>query len=579
MKILRILIALVLVPFFSNAQESEELKRLFNEIDEIRDLGEIDYENTISSGNHPETYLYETVELGIEKAEKYEEKILELKALNLVDRQDQISRDIMVYRLTNSVDNVKYKTYLMPFNSEGGFYSRPVYSLPRLPFNNVEDYETYLAWLPSFTDYLKYNQELLAQGIQENIMRPKVIVENNLKLMEPWITNDFLNHPFGKPFANMPSDMSELDKDMLMKKGRTMVMGQIQPAYVNLYTFFKGTYLPASPAKEGISEITNGKAYYENRVIHFTTLNITPDSVFNLGQAEVTRIRKAMDKIIKDLQFQGDFAAFLEFLRTDPQFYAKTPQELLDKASWLSKKAEGQLPPLFSDLYSLPFTVAPVPDAIAPNYTGGRYVPGSRKYNRPGTYWVNTYDLPSRTLYTLPALTVHEAVPGHHLGMAMAEKLQGVPDFRKTFYISAYGEGWGLYSEYLGEEMGMYSTPYELFGRYTYEMWRACRLVVDVGMHYKGWSRKEAVDFLASNTALSLHEVNTEIDRYIGWPGQALSYKVGELTIKQLRAEATEALGDDFDIQKFHAAILENGSVPLPILRQEVEVYIDSEKE
>ena len=285
-----------------------------------------------------------------------------------------------------------------------------------------------------------------------------------------------------------------------------------------------------------------------------------------------------MDSIIGHLQFEGSFNEFLNFLRTDPQFYARSPEDLLNRAAWLSKKAEGQLPKLFSELYSLPFTVEPVPIEIAPNYTAGRFVNGSRKNNRPGIYWVNTYDIKSRTLYTLPALTLHEAVPGHHLQHAIAEEIEGIPAFRNTYYISAFGEGWGLYSEYLGEEMGMYTTPYEWFGRYTYEMWRACRLVVDVGMHYKGWSRKKAEKYMTEHTALSLREVNSEIDRYIGWPGQALSYKMGELTIISLRKKAHTELRSKFDIQDFHKIILQNGSVPLPILAEVIEDYIKEVK-
>src|SRR5690606_15119126 len=258
-----------------------------------------------------------------------------------------------------------------------------------------------------------------------------------------------------------------------------------------------------------ISFVPGGKEYYENRVRFYTTLPLTPDSVHQLGLQEVARIRASMDKIIQEVNFKGSFADFLNFLRTDPQFYAKTPQELLNYASWLSKKAEAGLPKLFDKLYSLPFTVEPVPDAIAPTYTGGRYVSGSWEGKRAGIYWVNTYDLKSRTLYTLPALTLHEAVPGHHLQIMLAAELKDLPRFRTRYYISAFGEGWGLYSEYLGEEMGMYATPYDMFGRYTYEMWRACRLVVDTGIHYKGWTREQALNYLAENTALSIHEVTT----------------------------------------------------------------------
>ena len=576
MKYLISLLAL-LVCFSVKGQDSTAIDKIFAEIERI------EHQYSPDDGfprKHPQKFSYKTPEQDIAQAAEYQKQITLLQALSKTDlsRQEQISRDIMLLHLNDKVSAVKFKTYLMPFNSEGGFYNRAVFFLSRLPFNTGADYEAYLNWLPSYAAFLEHKQDLLRQGIKKNIMRPKVIVKNNIDLLALWVTDNVEDHPFYKPFATMPESISEADQKMLRSRASKVIGESILPAYMDLNAFLKEVYLFASPEKEGISNISNGRAYYEDRIRFFTTMDMTPDSVYALGLQEVARIKSQMQKIIADLNFEGDFAAFIKFLRTDPQFYAKTPQELLNRAAWLSKKAEGQLPSLFSKLYSLPFTVEPVPDAIAPNYTGGRAVPGDRKANRAGIYWVNTYDLPSRTLYTLPALTLHEAVPGHHLQMALSSELEGLPDFRNYYYISAFGEGWGLYSEYLGEEMGMYETPYDLFGRYTYEMWRACRLVVDVGLHYKGWSRQEAVDYLAGNTALSIHEVNTEIDRYIGWPGQAVSYKIGELTIIRLRKEATKALGDKFDIQKFHALILKNGSVPLPVLEEEVNAYIKSSK-
>jgi uncharacterized protein (DUF885 family) len=377
----------------------------------------------------------------------------------------------------------------------------------------------------------------------------------------------------------MPADIGEVDRKSIEQQTQ-QVLTNLQATYQEVEKYFANEYAEAAREKPGISEVAGGKEYYENRVRHYSTLPLTADSVHNLGLSEVARIRQAMEKIIKDLKFKGSFDDFLKFLRTDDQFYAKTPQELLNYAAWLSKKAEGQLPKYFNTLYTLPFTVEPVPESIAPTYTGGRYVEGSWADKRAGIYWVNTYNLKSRTLYTIPALTVHEAVPGHHLQGALAAEIKdsSIPAFRNEYYISAYGEGWALYCEYLGEEMGMYSTPYELFGRYTYEMWRACRLVVDTGIHYKGWSRDDALRFLADNTALSLHEVTTEIDRYIGWPGQALSYKIGEIKIKELRRKAEQALGKNFNIGEFHKAILRNGSVPLEVLEMQVDQYIEGSK-
>jgi uncharacterized protein (DUF885 family) len=285
-----------------------------------------------------------------------------------------------------------------------------------------------------------------------------------------------------------------------------------------------------------------------------------------------------MKQIIDDLEFEGSFEDFLTFLRTDKQFYATTPKELLMIARDMAKRVDAQLPRFFKTLPRKPYGVAPVPDAIAPKYTGGRYVGTDAQSTEPGYYWVNTYDLPSRTLYTLPSLTVHEAVPGHHLqGSLNAELGDSIPAFRRDLYLSAYGEGWGLYSEFLAEEMGMYTTLYEQFGKLTYEMWRACRLVVDTGIHAKGWTRDQVVNFMAVNTALSLHEINTETDRYISWPGQALSYKIGELKIRELREKAEEALGSRFDIRDFHEVILAQGTVTLSIMEARVKTYIQTQ--
>jgi uncharacterized protein (DUF885 family) len=282
-----------------------------------------------------------------------------------------------------------------------------------------------------------------------------------------------------------------------------------------------------------------------------------------------------MDEIIQQLEFKGSFQEFLAFLRADRQFYPKTPEELLMKASWLAKRADGRLPAFFGKLPRQPYSVQPVPDELAPNYTGGRYSPAPPGASRGGEYWVNTYALETRSLYQLTALTLHEAVPGHHLQIALAYEIENVPEFRKKFYPHAYGEGWALYSEKLGVEMGLYDTPYDHFGRLSYEMWRACRLVVDTGIHAQGWTRQQAIDYLAANTALSYHTIGTEVDRYIAWPGQALSYKMGELTILELRSEAEQKLGDQFDIRAFHDTVLAQGGLPLDLLRKQVKEYID----
>ena len=558
----------------STEQKSEPLHQLFVEITRFERQ-----QNSMSGlfrGAHPIQLIVDQpadYEDRLNAYENFKVRLDELASSELV-AQDRISLETMSLKLSGTIDQLKYKNYLIPFNAEGGFFTALSGPMRRLPFNKTDDFAAYLGWLPSYKDYVDGYISLLRQGIREGIVAPKVIVRNSIGQIKPWTTRDLSVHPFTKPLITRPESIPADQWAEIKKEVMAVMKETVWPACDELLSFFETTYLDAAYDAPGISNIPNGTAYYDARVAYYTTFDMTAEEVFQTGLQEVSRIRGLMEGVIEETGFEGDFAAFLEYLRTDPQFYAKNAQELLSYAAWLSKKAEGQLPRLFSHLYQIPFTVEPVPDDIAPTYTGGRYVQGSRSQDRPGIYWVNTYNLPARSLYNIPALTVHEAVPGHHLQIMLAAELKDIPAFRNRFYISAFGEGWGLYSEFLGEEMGMYATPYDRFGRYTYEMWRACRLVVDVGLHVKGWTREEAVQYLAKNTALSLHEVNTEIDRYIGWPGQAVSYKIGELKIKELRNKAEEALGDRFDIKEFHYRVLRNGSIPLPTLEREIEEWI-----
>lgn len=554
-----------------------KLNEIFSDVDKFE--SSINPQDSLYRGLHIKGAFSEATEAtALAKSEQYKKFIARLNEIsdNELSRQEFIGKQIMLLKLGNAISTVKYNMFMIPMNAEGGFYMWINRVLNRLPFKSVSDYDDYLRWLPSYVSWLEDHLKLMQRGISIGVVAPKVVIQNNLKLLKLWVIDDFSKSPFYKPINRIPESWDQKETENLRQKAQEIIGKQVIPLYKKIDTFLRTNYLNASPNEPGVKFLTNGKSYYEDRVRYYTTLSMTPDSVHLLGLHEVDRIKKLMLEIIKETEFEGSFEDFITFLRTDEQFYAKTPQELLNRAAWLSKKAEAQLPKLFKKLYSLPFTVAPVPDDIAPTYTGGRYVSGSWKQKRAGTYWVNTYKLESRTLYTLPSLTLHEAVPGHHLQGALAKELTGIPNFRNNYYISAFGEGWGLYSEYLGEEMDMYATPYERFGRYTYEMWRACRLVVDTGIHYKGWSREKAFDYLKSNTALSLHEVSTEIDRYIGWPGQAVSYKIGELKIKALRKRAEEQLGEAFDIREFHYHVLKNGAVPLPVLEEEIDTYIKS---
>ena len=368
------------------------------------------------------------------------------------------------------------------------------------------------------------------------------------------------------------------EQERLRSEGRAAITNGVVVGYRAFLDFFHNEYLPGTRTTLGASALPNGAAFYQFKIREFTTLDLTPDQIHKIGLGEVNRISKEMDAVMKQVGFNGDFAAFLQFLRTDPRFYAKTPQELLEHASWIAKTIDGKLPSEFKTLPRLPYTVEPVPADIAPKYTSGRYVGAPEGSTQPGIYWVNTYKLESRPLYNLDALTLHEAVPGHHLQISLSRELGKLPNFRRFSYISSFGEGWGLYSEWLGLEMGIYNDPYSNFGRLGYEMWRACRLVVDTGIHSMGWTRQQAIDYMATRTALPLHEVETEVDRYISWPAQALSYKLGELKIKELRKRAEESLGTRFNVREFHDVVLGSGAVPLSVLEANVDQWIAKQK-
>jgi len=349
------------------------------------------------------------------------------------------------------------------------------------------------------------------------------------------------------------------------------------PAYKDLLKFLEDDYLPKARPNVGIGSTPEGRAYYASLVRYYTTLDLTPDEVHEIGLREVARIRSEMDAIIAETGFEGGFAEFLEYLRTDPKFYAQTEEELLKEAAWLAKQVDGKMPEFFRTLPRLSYGVIKVPDEIAPRYTTSRYWGGDGKKGRAGNYVVNTYDLTQRPLYNLPALTLHEGVPGHHHQISLGQELTGVPDFRKNLYPTAFGEGWGLYAEKLGIEMGIYKTPYDNFGRLSYEMWRACRLVVDTGMHWKNWTRDQAESCFLDNSALAKHNIKTEVERYISWPGQALAYKIGELKIIELRERAEASLGDKFSIRDFHDAVLLQGGIPLSILETRIDNWIAEE--
>lgn len=499
---------------------------------------------------------------------KVQLEAIDSKALN---DEDRISLFMQTYRINNYIDEFNYKQYRVPITSEYGFHSYVGGQLSRTQLRNADNVNAYkraLAEVPAF-----FSQQIayMKEGLAVQHTQPKVVLKGYEDTISAYINDNIEEHVFYAPVINAEKGVvSKTDQDSL----QTLVQ-QANQAFKDFYTFFTEQYAPN--AKEDIAATSwpNGDEFYKNRADHYTTTNMTPKDIHQLGLQEVARIRAEMQSIVDELDFDGDINAFIDFLRTDERFYAKTPKELLVYASYIAKQIDAKLPKLFYKLPRTPYGVAPVPDSIAPKYTTGRYI-SSNSSDEPGYYWVNTYALDKRPLYAIPALTLHEAVPGHHLQISLAAEMQDLPKVRRNTYISAFGEGWGLYSEYLGLEVGIYEDPYDNFGRLSYEMWRACRLVVDTGMHVFGWSRDKALAYMMENTALSEHNVRTEIDRYISWPAQALSYKIGEIKIKALRQQAEQALGERFDLRAFHDAVLENGSVPLFVLEQHIQSFIET---
>ncbi len=490
---------------------------------------------------------------------------------------DEINAELLLYSFEDEISEYRFKSYLNPILSEGGFHTQ-VAGMANQLIRTRKDAEELLKRYADLPRYMEEHFQLMREGLQLGIAQPVDVVKSFSNTYEVYIVSSPEQSAFWKPFAKRPTAISEEEWQVIQQDAKRSIMDRVVTAYRAVKTFFETEYLPKAPKTPGVSHFPDGLKFYQDRVAHFTTTDLGYDSIYSIGLSEVKRIHTAMMAVKDKVGFKGTLQEFIQSLRTDPRFYPKSGEELLKEASYIAKKIDGKLPQLFGRLPRQPYGVEPVPEAIAPTYTAGRYSPAPINSNRAGHYWVNLYNLPSRTMYTLEALTLHEAVPGHHLQMSLTQELENLPAFRRNLYVNAFGEGWGLYAESLGYEIGLYKDPYSEFGQLTYDMWRACRLVIDVGVHAKGWSRQQAVDYLANNTALSLHEVNTEVNRYIAWPGQALAYKMGELKIKELRKRTQAALGEKFDVRKFHDLLLSEGTLTLRLMDKLIDKYIESNK-
>ncbi|HEX8644942.1 MAG TPA: DUF885 family protein [Allosphingosinicella sp.] len=478
----------------------------------------------------------------------------------------RLDYDVYRYQIETLAASQRFRDWEKPLNSDSAFWSDLAFAARR-PLRTEEEYRNYVSMLRDMPRYFREQTQNMRAGLARGFTPPRITLEGrdaSLASVAEAANPD--QTVWYEPFRNMSGAVPAARQEELRAQAVEAIRSAVIPAHAETLRFMRSEYIPGARTELAATTLPDGPAYYQSKIREFTTLDLTPERIHQIGLEQVATIRAQMHEVMREVNFEGDLPAFLAFLRTDPRFYATTPEQLLREGAWIAKQFDGIASRWFGRQPRARFAIRPVPDDIAPFYTSGR--------GGPGGYLINTYDLPSRPLYSLRALTLHEAAPGHAMQMSLAAENRRHPEFRREYYISAYGEGWALYAEKLGVEMGMYETPYDRFGMLSYQMWRAARLVVDTGLHAKGWTRDQARAFMTDNTALSRHEIETEVDRYIAWPGQALSYYLGQMAIEEARARATRALGDRFDIRRFHDTVLELGSVPLPVLHARIDRFI-----
>ena len=501
---------------------------------------------------------------------------VELAALDTraLSEQDAHSAAILARLLDDALAEHRFGGHFLPFGSDRGFHI----ALTRLPnlcvIDSIAAGRAYLSRLAAIPRYFDQHEALLREGLARGISHPAIAFDGYLDTLTAHALGEPEASVFYAPLRDLPAQLGAAEREGLQASARALIRDAVAPAYARLARFFAEVYFPAARSTLACAALPNGKAYYQALIAKHTTLDLDAEAIHALGLKEVASLRAEAEGVMREAGFHGDFAAFLEYLRRDPRFYVERAEDYLGAAALIAKRADGLLPAYFARLPRLPYGIAPTPAAIAPRMPGGFYREPPAGGRVAGEYWVNVHDLPSRPLYVLEALTLHEAVPGHHLQIALARELD-LPAFRQNLCLTAYEEGWALYCEWLGKEMGFYRDPYSEFGRLTYALWRACRLVVDTGLHAFGWERERAIAYLADNTALSRHECTTEIDRYITWPGQALGYKLGELKLRALRSQAQARLGPRFDLRAFHDALLAQGELPLDRLELTIHRYLE----
>ena len=527
-------------------------------------LGDKRYDDKVSSNSVADFY----------DNRDYEEYVL--KVLDSINSDNLSEENQLNYRLLKldyevSLEGRKYPSFYMRLNQRGGVQDYYDYG-NRLNFTTESDYLNWFERVKGYTQNVKNSLINNREGLSKGYTQPRLVTEGVVSQIESLLDAEIDSHPYLRVFLGSDEVLGKDDAQELISEVKTYILEELNPAYQELATFLREEYLPQSRAGIGIKEVPNGREWYEYLARYHTTTDLTPDEIHEIGLQEVARIRSEMEDVMDSVAWEGDFRSFLEFLRTDPQFYYETGEELLDAYRAMSKKIDAYMPTLFNKLPRAPYGVIPIPMESAPFTTTAYY--NAPSAGRPGYFYANLYKPETRPKYEIPVLTVHEAVPGHHHQISLAQELENVPNFRNYLSFTAFVEGWGLYSEQLGESMGLYEDPYDKIGQLTYDMWRAIRLVVDTGMHYKDWTRDDAINLFLENTAKTQQDIENEVDRYIAWPGQALAYKIGQLKIMELRDKAKAELGDNFDIRDYHDFILSFGSIPLSIMEEKVDEFI-----
>ncbi|GAC13851.1 DUF885 domain-containing protein [Aliiglaciecola lipolytica] len=565
----------------TSSQAQQQLKQLLD--DEWQYLMDTypTYASYLGLGNDELNSRWRDMSLeAIHQSDKHYREVL--KKLNAIDtsalsESDKTNYQLFKWQLEMAIEEHQFKPYLMPLDQSQGVQTLDDMA-NFVSLSSVKDYQNWLSRLQKLPEHIQQNQLLMEAGIAQGIMPAKATMQRIPAQIQKQIVDKPEDSLFYQPFINMSDDIPVAEQTRLQQEAKTVIKQQVIPAYEAFNQFFVNQYLPAARTSHGIWDTPNGKEKYEYLVRYFTTTELTPDEIHQIGLDEVARNRAEMDKIIEETGFEGTFEEFVTFLRTDPQFYYETPEELFDAYLAVSKRIDPELVKLFGKLPRMPYGLKAIPDAVAPDSTTAYYNMPAADGSRAGYYYVNLYQPETRPKYEMEVLSVHEAMPGHHLQLALQMELDEMPAFRRFMNFTVFVEGWGLYSERLGYDLGLYKDPYSRFGQLTYDMWRSVRLVVDTGIHYKGWTRQQAIDYFKANAAKSEADIINEIDRYISWPGQALAYKIGQLKMLELREKAKNELGDKFDIKAFHDTMLGSGSIPLSVLEENIDNWIQSVK-